>query len=75
MPYIKIKGYPKDQETKKRLAERINQALLEVWGCPQEAITISIEEIKPENWEESVVKPEIQPNTDKMYILNGEKKY
>ena len=48
---------------------------LEEWGCPPEAITISIEEIAPENWVDEVVKPEIEPNSDKMLILNGKKEY
>ncbi len=75
MPYIAVKGYPKDPETKKKLVEKLNQALLEVWGCPQEAVSISVEEVTPENWTESVVKRQIEPNADKMYVLNGEKRY
>ena len=42
MPYIAIKGYPKDEETKKKVVERINAAFLELWGCSQEAINISV---------------------------------
>lgn len=75
MPYIAIKGYPKDDETKKKVVEKINQVLLENWGCTQEAISISVEEIAPEKWAETVVEKEIEPNADKMYILKGEKKY
>ena len=75
MPYIAIKGYPKDDETKRKLADRINEVLLDLWGCPQEAINISIEEIAPEKWEEQVVKGEIEPNADKMLILAGKKQY
>ena len=75
MPYIKIKAYPKDEAIKQKVAERINQVFLEEWGCPPEAITISIEEIAPENWVDEVVKPEIEPNSDKMFILNGKKEY
>lgn len=75
MPYIAIKAYPKDEETKKRLAEKINEVFLEVWGCPQEAISLSIEDVAPDRWEKQVVKAEIEPNTEKMLILAGEKKY
>ncbi len=73
MPYIAIKAYPKDEETKKRVAEKINQVFLEEWGCPPQAISISMEEIKPEEWEEKIVKPEIEPKKEYMMILNGEK--
>ena len=75
MPFVAIKGYPKSAEIRARLVERINQALLEVWGCPQEAISISLEEIDPEKWEETVVKKEIEPNAEKMYIFNGKKNF
>ena len=75
MPYIAIKAYPKDAETKKKLVEKINEAFLEVWGCPQEAISISLEEVNPGDWEEKIVKLEVEPNKDKMMIFSGEKKY
>ena len=75
MPYIAIKAWPKDPEIKKRVAERINQVFLEEWGCPQKAISISFEEVAPEKWDEAVVKPEILPKSDKMFILAGEKKF
>lgn len=73
MPYIAIKAYPKDEETKKRTVDRINQVLLEEWGCPAAAVTISLEEVKPEDWKEQVEIPEIEPNMDKMMIVSGKK--
>jgi len=74
MPYIAIKAYPKDEATKQAVVEKINQIFLETWGCPQQAITISVEEIAPEHWQQQVVLPEIEPKLDKMVILNGEKR-
>lgn len=75
MPYLAIKTSPKDAETKKRVIEQINQIFLKEWGCPQEAISISLEEFSPAEWDEKVTKPEIEPKEDKMMILNGEKRY
>ncbi len=75
MPYIAIKAYPKDEETKKKVVDEINEIFLKYWGCPQEAISISMESFKPEDWENAVVKTEIEPNADKMMILAGQKKY
>ncbi len=74
MPYIAIKAYPKDAQTKERFVEKLNDLLLEVWGCPQEAITISLEEIAREDWQAQVFKPEIEPKMDKMVILSGKKR-
>ena len=75
MPYIAIKAYPKDFETKKKVVDKINQIFIDEWGCPPQAISISIEEIKPEQWADTVVKPEIEPKKDKMLVLDGEKLY
>ncbi len=75
MPYIAVKAYPKDEETKQKVVEEINQVFLKYWGCPQSAISISMEEFAPDTWEDKVVKPEIMPNVQKMMILSGEKKY
>ena len=74
MPYIKIKCYPKDEETKNKVVEEINETFLKYWGCPAEAISISLEEVDPSKWE-NVVKNEIEPDRDKMMILSGEKKF
>ena len=75
MPYIAIKAYPKDEETKKKVVSEINEIFLKYWGCPPEAISISMENFPPEEWEEKVVKPEIEKKTDKMMILSGVKKF
>ena len=75
MPYIAIKGYPKDDETKKQVAERINAVFLELWGCPQEAVNLSVEEIPPEQWEERMERGEIEANRGNMLIRAGKKLY
>ena len=75
MPYIAIKAYPKDEDTKKKVVDEINDVFIKYWGCPKEAISISMESVVPEDWEAKVVKPEIEKNLDKMMILSGEKKY
>jgi len=75
MPYIAIKAFPKDEATKQKLVEKINEAVLEVVGCPPEAVTISLEEITPDRWEADVKKTEIEPKQDKMMILSGKKLY
>ena len=75
MPYIAIKGYPKDDATKCEIVEQVNEVFLKLWGCPQEAINISVEEIPPEQWEERMERGEILANRDKMLIYGGKKLY
>ena len=75
MPYIRIKAYPKDPAVKQRVAERIEQVFLEEWGCPAQAISVSIEEVAPEKWDAQVRQGEIAENMANMLILDGEKRY
>jgi len=75
MPYIAIKGYPKDEETKKKVVDQINDIFVREWGCSPEAISISVEEVDPSDWEETVVKVEIEKKKEKMFILSGNKNY
>ncbi len=75
MPYVAIKSYPKDEETKKKLVEKINEAVMEVCGVPQQAVTITYEEIPKEEWQDKVVKAQVDPIADKLYINKGEKLY
>ena len=72
MPYIAIKGFPKDGETIREVAERINEVLLDLWGCRQEHINISYEAVPPEEWDERIEHGEIARNRDKMLMLGGE---
>lgn len=74
MPYINIKCYPKDEETKNTVVDKINDIFLEYWGCPAEAISISLEEVNPSDWDK-VIKNDIEPNDDKLFISSGEKRY
>lgn len=75
MPYIAIQAYPKDEATKQKVVERINQVFLEEWGCAPEAISISIEEVPPADWEETVMKAQVMKKTESMMILSGEKRF
>lgn len=75
MPYVAIKLWPKGEEAKARLADNVSKTVQETLGCPPEAITLSIEEISRDDWDEKVVKPEIEPYQDAMMILSGQKRY
>jgi phenylpyruvate tautomerase PptA (4-oxalocrotonate tautomerase family) len=63
------------EEKRKDIVEKINQVLIDAWGCPQEAISISLEEVTPENWDAQVKVPEMDARDETMYILHGEKRF
>ena len=75
MPYIDVKCYPRPEEKINLIVEKINQVLMDTWGCPQEAVSISLEMVPPEEWEEKVKVPEMDARDDTMMILHGEKRF
>lgn len=75
MPYIAVKAFPRPEGMKEKIAEKLNEALMEVTGCPQHAVSISIEYVTPEEWDEKVTIPEMNPRDADMLILHGEKRY
>ena len=75
MPYIAVKASPRPEGMKEKIAEKLNEALMEVTGCPQEAVSISVEYVTPEEWDEKVKVPEMDPRDEDMLILHGVKRY
>lgn len=75
MPYISVKAFPKDEETKRRTAERILQVFQETWGAEPDWVTIAMEDVDPADWDERIVKGEILPGMDRVMILDGKKQY
>lgn len=75
MPYVDIKCFPRTQEMREDIVEKINQVLIDAWGCPPETISISLEEVAPENWDAQVKDVEMDAREDTMFILHGEKRY
>lgn len=75
MPYIAIKAYPRDRAAEQRVVEQINELLIREWGCRPQAVSISMEEVQPADWEEKIANGEIKKNKEHMMILSGKKMY
>jgi len=60
MPHIIVKMYPgRDEATKENLTKKIEQLFIDELGSSSDSLSIGIEDIQPENWQETVVKPDI----------------
>lgn len=56
MPHIVVKMYPgRSQEVKEDFAKKVQQLTVEEFGCQPGHVSVSVEDIKPENWKEEVV--------------------
>lgn len=74
MPHIIVKCWPgSSEEEKAKLADRIVQAGVEILGKGEDAFSVAIEEVNPNEWADKVYRPEIVPAMDKLYKKPGYK--
>lgn len=72
MPHVNIKCYPgKTEEQKRKLAEKITEDIMEIMEAGEEGISIVIEEIPEEEWENIVWKKEISNKREMLYKVPG----
>ena len=67
MPYISIKTFPKDDETKRKAAEAVLEAIQKSMSAQPEWVTVSVEDVDPAEWDENVVqddKPSEEPEAE-----------
>ena len=74
MPHVIVKLWPgKSEEQKSRLAEQITNDVMAVLNYGEESVSVSIEEVKPEDWKEKVYKPDILDSPGRLYKKPGYK--
>ena len=72
MPHVTLKLWPgKSEDQKKRLAEALAKDVMNVLNYGEEAVSVSIEEVKSEDWAEQVYKPEILDKPENIYKKPG----
>ncbi|MBR2717013.1 MAG: hypothetical protein IKD79_04680 [Oscillospiraceae bacterium] len=75
MPYVSIKTFPQDEDARRRAAEKIQRLLMEEWGSEADWISVSIENIEPERWDERIVRGAMEDDAPYMLIRDGERLY
>jgi|TARA_B110000881_G_C18314408_1_gene383555 4-oxalocrotonate tautomerase len=60
MPHVNIKHFPSlSEEQHVALSTAITNAVTQVIGCDEGVISIAVEPVAPEQWQEQVYVPEI----------------
>lgn len=55
MPHIAVMMYPgRDEATKRKLAEALQQAAMEAMGLPASALSVSVEDVAKEQFDAAV---------------------
>lgn len=74
MPHVIVKVWPgKSEEQKTQLAELITQDVMSTLGYGEESVSVSFEEVGPQDWKEKVYEPDIVRNAKHLYKKPGYK--
>jgi 4-oxalocrotonate tautomerase len=72
MPHVIVKLYAGRSEPQKaRLAEEITRTVINTLGYGEEAVSVSIEDVEPMDWPETVYKPDILDKPAQLYKKPG----
>jgi 4-oxalocrotonate tautomerase len=72
MPHVIVKLHPgRSEQQKTRLVQEIVNDVVAIAKCEEKAVSVAIEEIKPEDWAEKVYKPDILNKPEKLYKKPG----
>jgi 4-oxalocrotonate tautomerase len=72
MPHVTVKLLPgRTEQQKARLADAIVKDVVEIAKCGEESVSVAIEEVRAEDWDDKVYRPEILPNREKLYKKPG----
>ena len=72
MPHVIVKLWPgKSEQQKARLAEEILKDVMNVLHYGEESVSVSIEEVEPQDWAEKVYQRDIVNNSEKLYKKPG----
>ena len=72
MPHVIVKLLRgRSEQQKARLAEQISKEVVAIANCGDESVSVAIEEINPEDWAETVYKPDILDKPEKLYKKPG----
>jgi 4-oxalocrotonate tautomerase len=72
MPHVIVKLYPgRTEEQKKRLVDEIVRDVVAIAKCAEKSVSVSIEEVHPDDWNEKVYAPDILNGTGTLYKKPG----
>jgi len=72
MPHVIVKMYPgRTDEQKNKLAQAIADSIVKIAKCEEKSVSVAIEEIAPEDWAETVYRPDIMEKEETLVKKPG----
>jgi 4-oxalocrotonate tautomerase len=72
MPHVIVKMYAgRTEEQKKKLVKAITDSIVKIVDADEKYVSITIEDVSPEDWAEKVYRPDILEKKDTLYKKPG----
>jgi 4-oxalocrotonate tautomerase len=72
MPHVIIKVYAgRTEEQKKKLVKAITNSIVKIVDADEKYVSITIEDVSPEDWAEKVYRPDILEKQNTLYKKPG----
>jgi 4-oxalocrotonate tautomerase len=72
MPHVIVKMYSgRSEQQKLEIAEAVAQAVMASAQCAERSVSVSVEDVEPDDWVETVYKPDIVEKPDQLYKKPG----
>jgi 4-oxalocrotonate tautomerase len=72
MPHVIVKMYSgRSEQQKMQIAEEVTKAVMASAGSAERSVSVSIEDVEPEDWAEAVYRPDILQKPDQLYKKPG----
>jgi 4-oxalocrotonate tautomerase len=72
MPHVIVKLLSgRTEQQKARIADEVTKAVMASANCAEQSISVSVEDVEPDDWTEKVYKPDILGGPGKLYKKPG----
>jgi 4-oxalocrotonate tautomerase len=72
MPHVIVKlRSGRSEQQKARIADEVTKAVMASADCAEQSISVSVEDVEPDDWTEKVYKPDILGGPGKLYKKPG----
>ncbi len=72
MPHVIVKMYSgRSEEMKRNMADEITKAITKSLNLDESTVSIAVEEVEPDKWNEAVYKPDIIDKEHMLYKKPG----
>jgi 4-oxalocrotonate tautomerase len=72
MPHVIVKLYPgRSEQLKTQLAQELSKSVMTVLNFGEEAVSVAIEEVEPQDWAKKVYQPDILDHPERVYKKPG----